>query len=138
MKAILIDPMKREIREVDVTDGDSPACIKELIDCQWFCIGSYLKDGDTVFTDDEGLFPGEVEDVYFWAIDADVIESSYRPPLVGKGLVLGSDKEGCSQSAVTTVDELASAIRWLGPGRVKFTSEHISYVLHESKIGGVA
>ena len=138
MKAILIDPIKREIREVDITDGDSPAGISNLIGCRWFCIGSYLRDGDAAFVDDEGLLLGEEEDIYFWAIDSNAIKSSNNQPLAGKGLVLGSDEEGCSQSAVTTVDELASAIRWLGPARAELGHQISATPFAKSENGGAA
>ena len=53
MRAILIDPAKQTITEVDY-DGDYQSIYK-LIDCQTFAVPFVLENEDALYADDEGL-----------------------------------------------------------------------------------
>ena len=55
MKAFLIDPFEKEIREIDWSGKYHD--ISNILDCQYFDV-TYIgsEDGDVIYVDDEGLF----------------------------------------------------------------------------------
>lgn len=101
MHAVLIDPFKREVTDIEYS-GDWRE-IRTLIDCDIFTV-AHIGDGNDVFVDDEGL----LKDLYstaFFAVDG------YPQPLAGKGLVLGCDDEGESVSPSIKAEDLK--VKWL-------------------------
>jgi hypothetical protein len=100
MNAILIDPFKQEITEMD-WDGDYMS-IAKILDCQWIT-GAYPPDmdHDVIYVDDEGLY---VDDQRFFMI------SGYPHPIAGYGLILGTDEVGDAIPPKSNVDELAKRI----------------------------
>lgn len=97
MRAILIDPYAKEIREVE-HNGDFREIYTLLTEPDIHEVGTFstvrLNRRDAVFIDDNGLYVAESrpEDVRFFQL------AGYEQPLAGKGLVLGSDAEGESIS----------------------------------------
>lgn len=104
MKAILIDPF------AITADGGQPSPVTEIdigpgideiykalshethpVDC-FTCVG--LGNGDVIFVDDDGL----ANNVGRWFCYGD-----YPQPLSGRGLILGTDRDGESVSPVTTL-----------------------------------
>ena len=84
IKGILVDPFKREVREVDY-NGDWRT-IKDHIQCGQspFDVVRF-PDGDCVYVDDEGLLKNPT---HFFMI------GGYEGLLAGRGLFLGCDEEG--------------------------------------------
>lgn len=112
MRGILIDPAAFEITEVQLeTDNDRLQQIYDLLRCDTFdCVG--LANGDTLYVDDNGLATGSP----FHFIVAD-----YLQPLVGRGLILGTNDEGESVAAKTILEDLRKRITFmtfLAPGLV--------------------
>lgn len=83
MKAVLIDPFKRDITDVEY-DGETLEALYKLIDCSTVTAVSLTFDDQVVslFLDDEGLF---VRDQKFWSI------FQYPEPLAGRAVILGFD-----------------------------------------------
>jgi hypothetical protein len=112
MRAILIDPEKRTISEIDFK-GDYRK-IQAVIGCGRFTSGSRplngsLEEGfDSLYVSDDDM--EDRDDPRFWfQVDADRDPpSSY--PLAGRGLVVGVNEEGASCDARISVAELTSRI----------------------------
>lgn len=83
MKAVLIDPLTRDISDVEF-EGETLAALYKLIDCTTVTAVSLVFDDQVVslFLDDEGLF---VQDQKFWSI------FQYPEPLAGRAVILGLD-----------------------------------------------
>ena len=95
MRAILIDPAKQTVTEVDY-DGDYQSIYK-LTDCTTFAVPYALENEDALYVDDEGLLNGPVN---FFTI------GGYPEPLAGKCLILGTDEDGKSVAAKSDIDDL--------------------------------
>jgi len=102
LTAYLIDPAERRIKEITIGDGYEE--INAAIGSRMMCVGAYLPDGDAIFVDDEGLLSDEPKDFFR------ITESA--APLCGKGVVLGSDREGESVDVKISLEELADAVSW--------------------------
>lgn len=100
MKAILIDPETKTIKEVDY-DGDYRSIYK-LIDCDCYTAVTINKHGETVWVDDEGLFTK----THYFKI------AGYPDPLAGKGLLLRTDSNGESVATELTVEHLEDMVRF--------------------------
>lgn len=114
MKAILIDSFTQEVKQVEY-NGDFNQ-INQLIGSECFCIGSYFENGDVVFVDDEGLLK---DPTHFF------VTSTYPNPLAGRGLVVGTGKQGESKGCESTVEEIKKSIRF----------EDINTVAFKAKLG---
>lgn len=102
MKAILIDPFKQSITEVDYS-GDYQDIYK-LIDCDTFTIAPISRLGDAIFVDDIGLF--KPDQAFFK-------HAKYPQPLAGKGLILGCDEEGETVEPTVSLADVISAVRFV-------------------------
>ena len=102
MKAILIDPERKAITEVEY-DGNHRS-INKLIDADLFDVVRISPDGDGIFVDDEGLYRQN----HYWKLDG------CASPLAGKGLVLGVDAQGESISPQsTTIEKLEQLVHFI-------------------------
>lgn len=108
MRGILIDPWFKAIREVEVDQGidamykimSHPLGPKVDI----FTMGMNWPNGDVLYVDDEGfLKPGG---------RLFLIDRLDRQPLVGCGLILGSDAEGNSVDAKSMLVEIETKVSW--------------------------
>lgn len=99
MTGVLIDPKSREIREVEIEKDEDGSCLTAMyreLDCEIVDaapeVMSYLPGhpADDLWFDDEGRFR-EYDCGAFRLSPAFI-------PIVGRGLILGSDREGNSIS----------------------------------------
>ena len=102
-KCILVDVVNQTVSESTIGDYED---IYRLIGngCELFCIPIEFENGDSLFSDDEGLLHEEVHGCFMlngWTI-----------PLVGNAVILGSDEEGDSVDCLTTVEEIQSQIKF--------------------------
>jgi len=100
MKAILIDSVNREVKEVDVTDYKS---YYPLINCECFTVVNFGKDNDSIFVDDEGLLKDPENFFMFRGSN----------PLAGNGLILGTDSKGESIAPKITLEQVKEAVKFL-------------------------
>jgi hypothetical protein len=112
MRAILIDPEKRTIAEIEFEGGYQK--IQAVIGCRSFANGSRPLNGsmekgyDAVYVSDDNL--EDRGDPRFWfQVDADRDPPSSFP-LAGRGLVLGTDKDGEECAVTISVAELTKRI----------------------------
>lgn len=110
MKAILIDTLSQQVREVELPDpkkegyGASNARIYELLGegTTMMQSASYLDGNDVIFVDEEGLFNSKSGCFSF--------DGSH--PLHGNGIVCGGNDEGESEDVKATVEEIRKRVRF--------------------------
>lgn len=108
LTAYLIDPAERRIKEVKIGDGYEE--INAALGSRMMCVGAYLPDGDAAFVDDEGLLSDEPKD--FFRISPRWTSTENVVTLCGKGVVLGSDRDGGSVDVKISLEELSDAVSW--------------------------
>lgn len=104
MKALLINSGKRTIECVEISNYKE---IYPLLgpQCGLFQCPVSFDNNDTLYVDEEGLFH-DYEGGY--------IMEGWSYPLVGNGVILGTDPRiGTSKDAITTAEELLSMITWV-------------------------
>lgn len=101
MKAILIDSINKEVKEVEIGKGIDQ--MYEFLNCEIFTIASYLPKRDAIFVDDEGLLNGT--DVFF------TYEGAHQP-FAGNGLIMGSNSNGESVSCKVNLNEVKSKVKF--------------------------
>lgn len=114
MKAYLINPIKEEISVVDY-NGDFHQILK-FIEAELFDAVYPFKNADTIYVDDMGLMKPIN---HFFQVKCD---NGTSQDLFGLGLVLGSNDEGESIDAQTTLEELKKRITFKGGAMVETTN----------------
>lgn len=111
----LIDPETRTVTEVPVK-GNYQA-IYPIIDASTFTVAPVIVDDeystDGIYLDDNGMF-STGKRVWYTTL--------YPEPLIGKGLVMGTDDEGESVSPAIDIETVRASIRWHQKGRVLVTT----------------
>ena len=102
MKAILIDVINKEVREVE--HDDTLESIYKHVDCGTFDVVR-IDNLNSIYIDDEGLF---IEDQQFFNYVIDLRVAS----LAGNGLILGVDDEGNTIEPTLTLEEVKSSVFW--------------------------
>lgn len=100
MRGILIDPTTKTVSAVDVAPGLD--AIYKLIDADAFD-AVRLPNTDVIYIDDEGLYR---EDQTYFAIPGAM------QPFAGKGLVVGSTRDGDDADAKLTVEQVRAMVRF--------------------------
>ena len=110
MKAILIDPIKLDVTEVNI--GTDYREIYKQIDADTFECITINKNGDAIYIDEEGLLkPFETQCFFMF--------SGYPQPIAGKGLILGLNRAtGESENPTITVKEVIQKVSYLTPYQV--------------------
>ena len=111
MKAYLINPIKEEISVVDY-NGDFHQILK-FIDAEIFDAVYPFKNADTIYVDDMGLMKPIN---HYFQVKCD---NGNSQDLFGLGLVLGSNEEGESIDAQTTLKELKKRITFKGGAMIE-------------------
>lgn len=102
MRAILIDPFKRE-----VTDIDTDASLDSMYDILHVDLITVMRvgAGHAMILDDEGLLKDKSAQEYFTMKGA-------TQPFAGRAMILG-DSYGESRAATLTLDEVKDKVVWL-------------------------
>lgn len=101
-KAILIDALNKQVREVTLPDGLQGWY--NAIGCDLVTVAFHISDRDSVLVDDEGLLK---EPMHFFLYDG------YLQPLAGNGLVVGCDEEGHTIDHSTTTQAIADKVTFM-------------------------
>jgi hypothetical protein len=104
MKAIKIDSAYRTITEIDLKAGLQPIYDAIGNECTCFACPVEFSNNDTMYTDDEGLFH---------PFEGGIKMEGWNYPIVGNVLIIGTDNEGNSVDAKTTVEQIAPLIIWV-------------------------
>jgi hypothetical protein len=104
MRAYLIDPAQRTIRQIELAGWRE---LNVIIECDAMTMAAHWHTGDVLYVDDEGFHKPEQH--FFRLAD--------RPeqPLVGRGLVVGRELENCqwNQPPTMTLAALEAKVTWL-------------------------
>lgn len=115
MKAILIDAVNREVREVHLAEGLQ--AIYDLLsypDNKVSCFDCWRLDGeDAIYIDDEGLLK-DVE--HFFIVDG-------KKALAGNGLVTSHDDEGETIDVAMTVEQVEARVKFAHISTIKVLAE---------------
>jgi hypothetical protein len=101
MKAILIDSVNKEVKEIEIGKGIEE--MYKFLQCECFTIASYLPKNDAIFVDDEGLMNGT--DVFF------TYDGTHQP-FAGNGLIMGSDSKGESVNCKINLAEVKNKVKF--------------------------
>tara|TARA_R110000803_G_scaffold139545_2_gene206185 strand:- start:976 stop:1338 length:363 start_codon:yes stop_codon:yes gene_type:complete len=107
MKAILIDVIKQEIKEV--IHDDTLESIYKFVDCRAFDVVN-IDQENTLYVDDEGLF---VEDQLFFEYSGD---TGNKVQLAGNSLLLGYNRNGETIEPSLTLEHVKSKVTFLPKG----------------------
>lgn len=103
MKAIKINTEDRKLEMVEINNWTEIA--PEIGNgCTTFACPVSFDNGDTIYIDDEGLYND---------FGGGFITPDWDYPIVGNAIILGTDSEGESIDAVTTIEELQKQIFWV-------------------------
>lgn len=104
MRAIVIDAKKREVREEEFDPAKGLEFLQK-------CVGGYiergreLRNGDSVFVNEEGLLEGL--DFGFY------IEGAHQP-FVGSGVVVNHDEDGETIAAKSPLTMIKAMVQFFG------------------------
>lgn len=101
MKAILIDSVNREVKEIEIGKGIDE--MYKFLQCECFTIASYLDKEDAIFVDDEGLM--KEQNAFF------TFEGAHQP-FAGNGLIMGCDDEGESEDCKISFNEVKEKVKF--------------------------
>jgi len=101
MKAILIDSINKEVKEVEIGKGIDE--MYKFLQCECFTVASYLDKQDAIFVDDEGLM--KEQDNFF------TYEGAHQP-FAGNGLIMGCDDEGESEDCKISFAEVKDKVKF--------------------------
>jgi hypothetical protein len=106
MKALLIDPAKKTITEIEIEKGIN--AIYKAIDCSTFeCPAVDFPNNDALYCDEEALLNPE-------KIEGGFMYPHWSYPIVGKALVLGTNlNTGDSVSVKTPAEVIGRNIIWV-------------------------
>ena len=100
MRAILIDPFRETIDEVETSgkldDAGRLPGIYTLLGCTMIDVRATGYARDAVYFDDEGVL-GDLDEQEFWAV------LGHDWPMAGRGLILGSTADGESADAAVDI-----------------------------------
>lgn len=110
LRAILIDAIKREVREV-FFDGSLDE-INKLIGCECMCSATVdIPRGNMLYVDDDGLFSRRKGAFTFPCKPGHrTIDGEKFQTLSGNGLIVGVDEEGYDRDTPLAVEEIRSKV----------------------------
>jgi len=103
MRALKINSELRIIEEVQINDWRE---ISKAIgnNCDTIAAPVQFDNNDTIYVDDEGLFH---------PFNGGYMFENWSYPIVGNGIIQGTDDEGESTEPITTKEELEKTIIWV-------------------------
>ena len=107
MKAILIDPETKTVKEIEIEKGID--AIYKAIDCNIFTCPITYENNDCLYCDDEGLYK---EDII-----GGIIYPNWSYPIVGKSIIIGTNDDGESVDCKSTVDDIKKDLIWVSKER---------------------
>ena len=108
MKVIKIDSGNRTITQIELEKGLQPIYDAIGNECNCFTCPVELDNGDVIYADDEGLYH---------PFEGGIMMPNWNYPIVGTILIIGTDEEGESVDAKTTVEEITPLIQWVDKAR---------------------
>lgn len=88
MKAILIDPFKREVTQVELSEKNTLQEFYRILECSTVDVPVTFDNRDSLWIDDEGWFQDYPEGRAGFQMDG------WAHAIIGKGVITGCDDEG--------------------------------------------
>lgn len=102
MQAILIDPFRRNISYVDISENNSMQDFYRHLHCDICEVAAYINnENDCLLVDEEGLFK-ETQEFFVW--------TGMNNPLAGYGLITGTDGDGNTVAPTITIKEVEEKV----------------------------
>ena len=123
IKGILINPKDKTVTKVELQKNANGSCIADiyrLIGCSTFACPVEFPNGDSLYCDDEGLLKNELEGCFMF--------SDWNTPIVGNALILGTDDDGYSVNAKTSIPTVLENIIW---GNKEVAEEYRDFALSQ-------
>ena len=108
MRAIIINPEKKEVTEIQI--GSDYKEIYKAISCDTFSCPVTYDNNDCLYCDDEGLFKPQ---------KGGIIMKNWYYPILGKILILGTNEDGESADAKTDIRFFENQITWLNEAQAE-------------------
>lgn len=109
MKAILIDVIQGNVRQVEVDDKNIINEWYKYVGCSWV-ESVYINSHDSIMVDEEGLL-SLTDESKFFSFKGNVYE--------GNGLVVGVDEKGESVDPCITTEEVRACVKFYTINQVK-------------------
>lgn len=110
MKALLIDPDKKTITEVDYTEGaEGLTEMYKILGCSTVEIPIFYDNGDMMFADEEGWLTYDAKP----EIRCGFAFNDWSYGILGKVLIVGGDEDENIIDVQTTKESLLENIYWL-------------------------
>ena len=140
MRAILINP-KEEIIRVISYDGDYRS-IYQILECRMFECVYPFKNEDTIYIDEEGLLKDsnysftKISLISLFSFKTFTIkcDDGTTIPLMGKGLILGTDAEGESIEHKTSLEDVKSRVTFKGKVAIEHGADGFTIIPWEKKL----
>lgn len=109
LKAFKINVENRKVEEITISSSND---ISNHIGngCGLITAPIILDNEDTIYVDDEGMYND---------YGGGFMMEDWAYPLVGNGVLLGSNEEGDSVDVKTTKEELEKMIKWVSQGMIE-------------------
>lgn len=111
-KVIKIDVVTKSVYHVELGKDYQEIYGQIGNGCTTFCCPLNFENEDFMFADDESLL--RMEDII-----GGFYMSHWNTPIIGNALIIGSDDEGNSVDAKTTIEEIQSQIKFLNADQCK-------------------
>lgn len=113
MRAILINPENRSIKEIQIEGGlDS---MYKAMDCEVVEAPISFDNEDVLYCDEEGLFKPQ---------KGGITMKDWCMPILGKMLIVGTDEEGCDVDAVSRIRDVRKSIIWVSECDAEWYRSH--------------
>lgn len=125
LRAILIDPKEKTIKEVEF-QYENFKSFYPVLDCETITVPVILEGEDQLVVDDEGRLHMDRE-LYAFNFNIDPkklidnlpkevidLKGNYIRDIAGKAMIIGADEEGDITDAKTSLDEIKKRVEWVG------------------------
>ena len=121
MTGILIDPFMKKVTNVNVSPINTLKDMYKHIGCSMVETVNYkhISVIEDIWVDEEGLFKPSGEQRFFKVSNLPYL---HHGVIAGRGLILGSDRQGGTISTSLTIEDVTPRITW-----DKFTHEGMIY-----------
>jgi len=105
MKALFLNITAQTITQIELSENYKDISKAIGNDCHTFSCPIEFDNRDTMYCDDEGLLK---------EVHGGIRMEDWAYPISGNIVILGTDDEGNSIDAQTTIEELTPLITWVG------------------------
>jgi hypothetical protein len=105
MKAVFIDSKNKTVTDVEIPEKGTLEAWYNKLGCSMVEVAMYINEKDSIIVDEEGLMNIQGDSVFF--------SFEGNQPLVGNGLIVGSNKIGETISPIVTAYDVREKVLFL-------------------------